>query len=86
MTKNVRGWVIGGHQILVFLKTLFLFCVILPVPIRGISERNKKVMQKATLYSKYRPASIAQLDACPTGDQKVAGSTQAESATFFHGD
>ena len=24
------------------------------------------------------PASLAQLDACPTGDQEVAGSTSAE--------
>ena len=32
------------------------------------------------------PASVAQLDARPTGDQEVAGSTSAGSATFFHGD
>ena len=32
------------------------------------------------------PASVAQLDACPTGDQEVAGSTPAVSATFFRGD
>ena len=31
-------------------------------------------------------ASVAQFDAPPTGDQEVAGSTPAESATFFHGD
>ena len=29
---------------------------------------------------------MAQLDARPTGDQDVADSTSAESATFFHGD
>ena len=29
---------------------------------------------------------LAQLDAHPTGDQEVAGSTPAGSATFFHGD
>ena len=28
---------------------------------------------------------MAQLDACPTGDQDVAGSTPARSATFFRG-
>ena len=33
----------------------------------------------------HAPASVAQLDACPTGDQEVAGSTPAGSATFFHG-
>ena len=32
------------------------------------------------------PAWVAQLDAHPTGDQEVAGSTPALSATFFHGD
>ena len=32
------------------------------------------------------PASVAQLDAHPTGDQKVAGSAPTGSATFFHGD
>ena len=31
-------------------------------------------------------ASVAQLDARPTGDQEVAGSTPAGSATFFRGD
>ena len=29
---------------------------------------------------------VAQLDACRNGDQEVAGSTFAVSATFFHGD
>ena len=32
------------------------------------------------------PASVAQLGARPTGDQEVAGSTPARSATFFPGD
>ena len=31
-------------------------------------------------------ASVAQLDARPTGDQEFAGSTPAGSATFFRGD
>ena len=31
-------------------------------------------------------AWVAQLDAHPTGDQEVAGSTTAGSATFFCGD
>ena len=30
--------------------------------------------------------SVAQLDACPTGDREVAGLTLAGSATFFCGD
>ena len=30
--------------------------------------------------------SVAHLDACPTGDQEVAGSTTIGSATLFHGD
>ena len=32
------------------------------------------------------PASVAQLDAHPTGNKEVAGLTPAESATFFRGD
>ena len=32
------------------------------------------------------PAWVAQLDACLTGDQEVAGFTPAGSATFFPGD
>ena len=32
------------------------------------------------------PASLTQLDERPTGDQEVAGSTPAGSATFFRGD
>ena len=35
---------------------------------------------------KSTPASVAQLDAHMTGDQEVAGSTPAGSATFFRGD
>ena len=31
------------------------------------------------------PASVAHLDARPTGDQEVAGSTPAKLATFFRG-
>ena len=30
--------------------------------------------------------SVAELDARPTGDQEVAGSTPARLATFFRGD
>ena len=32
------------------------------------------------------PASVAQLDARPAGDQEVAGSTPAGTAKFFRGD
>ena len=32
------------------------------------------------------PASVAQLDARPTGDQEVAGSTSTGPATFFRGE
>ena len=37
-------------------------------------------------YPRPVPASVAHLDACPTGDQEVASSTPAGSATFFRGD
>ena len=32
------------------------------------------------------PATMAQSDACPTGDQEIGGLTPAGSATFFRGD
>ena len=32
------------------------------------------------------PASVARMDLRSTGDQEVAGSIPAGSATFFHGD
>ena len=32
------------------------------------------------------PASVAQLAACPTGDQEVVGLTPTWLATFFRGD
>ena len=35
--------------------------------------------------SEIAPALVAQLDVHPTGDQEVAGSTPAWSATFFRG-
>ena len=42
---------------------------------------------KYRIYTKYWvPASVAQLDARPTGDQKVVGSIPAGLAIFFRGD
>ena len=32
------------------------------------------------------PAKVAQLDACPNGDQEVVGSPPASSSTFSSGD
>ena len=32
------------------------------------------------------PAAVSQLDARPTGDQEVAGSTPTRSATFYRGE
>ena len=34
----------------------------------------------------FEPASVAQLEVHPFGDQEVAGYTPTRSATFFHGD
>ena len=39
-------------------------------------------MQADLGLASFKPASMAQFDACPTEDQ-VAGSTPAELATFF---
>ena len=33
-----------------------------------------------------KPAMVAQLDACPTGDQEVVSSTPPWTTTFFRGD
>ena len=38
------------------------------------------------LYGFSSPDSVAKLNARPTGDQEVAGSTPTGSATFFRGD
>ena len=44
--------------------------------IRSLCKRNVK-------FASGVPASVAQLDACLTGDQEVAGLIPARSATFF---
>ena len=44
--------------------------------------KNTKSRAKAVIL----PALMAQLDARPTGNQEVAGSTPAGSATLFRGD
>ena len=38
------------------------------------------------IKKKKKPASAAQLDALPTGDQEVVGLTRARSVTSFRGD
>ena len=38
------------------------------------------------MFTCLQPASLARLDARPTDDQEVAGSTPAGSAAFFRGD
>ena len=38
------------------------------------------------LSTTFLSASVAQLDARPTGNQEFAGSTPVESGTFFRGD
>ena len=37
-------------------------------------------------YTFKKPASVAQSEAHPTGDQEVAGSIPSAAATFFRGD
>ena len=57
--------------------------------LRGYTNSTDDVRGKATFTEhtcSLPPASVAQLDARPTGDQEVAGSTPAEVATFFCGD
>ena len=45
-----------------------------------------KVVSLVKIVKMVLPASVAQLDARPTGDQEVAGLTPARLATFFPGD
>ena len=46
-----------------------------------------KIKYKRKVKQTYQPASVAQLDARPTGDQEVAGLTPPpRSPTFFCGD
>ena len=45
-----------------------------------------KFFHSVALNKFLMPASVAQLDVHPTGDQEVAGLTPAQSATFFPGD
>ena len=51
------------------------------------NERKKTCTPRSPMLHvmQVRPASVAQLDARPSGDQEVAGSAPASSATFFHG-
>ena len=50
------------------------------------SNLKKILCGYAFVIWSYGPASMAQLDAHPTGDQEVAASAPAKSATFFCGD
>ena len=49
-------------------------------------ERHPFPISKELLYSYFtHVAGLGGSEACPTGDQEVAGSIPAGSATFFHG-
>ena len=54
--------------------------------IHGIHSKRANILYVGEKYLMLLPALVAQLDARLTGDQEVAGSTSARSATFFHGD
>ena len=45
----------------------------------------KTLLQEVCPNLNFKPTSVAQLDACPTGDQEIAGSTPARWATLFRG-
>ena len=45
---------------------------------KNISEDTQEMSQPGSKVFQSQPASVAQLDARPTGDQEVAGSTPAE--------
>ena len=60
--------------------------VLRPFLLRRLKKEVESQLPDKVKYHNIRPASVAQLDARPTGDQEVAGSTPAGSATFFRGD
>ena len=49
-------------------------------------EKIRKISPVCHTVTSLWPASVAQMDARPTGDHEVAGSIPARSATFFRGD
>ena len=63
-----------------------------PGPELFCTNCDSKYFIRATVHSNSnplrasQPASVAQLDAPPTGDQEVAGLTLQGRATFFRGD
>ena len=58
-----------------------------PFSEKGLGHRKANRCHKTYLPCKMaEPASVAQLDPRPTGDQEVAGSTPAGSTTLFRGD
>ena len=46
------------------------------------SKRNSSIISMCLLTWRYEPASVAHLDARPTGDQEIEGSTPAGLAQF----
>ena len=53
---------------------------------KGFEPSKFDCMHQIERNMKQVLVSVAQLDGHPTGDQEVAGSNPAGSATFFHGD
>ena len=49
----------------------------------SFSDYFSKGYDRSTSHCQLEQASVAQLDAPPTGDREVAGLTPVESATFF---
>ena len=71
---------LSNQDLLAQKLTLFLFLKenILWVLIRSASVGTSNEYPQYVFFEKKKPASVAQLDARPTGDQEVAGSTPAE--------
>ena len=68
-----------GKFILFILSTIFLLC-----SFSNFSTHENFVQIVFFFLSAHK--KLAQLDACPTGVQEVAGLTPTGLATFFHGD
>ena len=58
----------------------------LKILVNHLKDCPGKSVNRLTYLLKMRPASVAQFDARPTGDEEIAGLTPVGLATFFCGD
>ena len=80
-SQNLSPLSKNGRKLAVYLKLAYNSIPPQPMTIAEIQNINREVANRCHTLG---PPSKAQLDARPTGDQEVAGSTPAGSETFDH--